>query len=77
MISRDEPKSQWAEKKAHLYETTDYYVAEEATVSKSLRFLIQKSRHLKIKCGGGIELLGQPVDFMDLIPIRMNDSILR
>jgi len=26
LISREEPKSQWAEKKAHLYETTDSYV---------------------------------------------------
>jgi hypothetical protein len=31
MISRDEPKSQRAEKKAHLYETTECYVAEDAS----------------------------------------------
>jgi hypothetical protein len=31
LISREEPKSQWAEKKAHLYETTDSYVAEDVS----------------------------------------------
>ena len=43
-----------------------------ATVSKSLCFLAQKSRHFKIKCGGGISLLGQPVDFMDLIQLLVS-----
>jgi hypothetical protein len=33
MISRDEPKSQWAEKKAHLYETTECFVAEAIPIS--------------------------------------------
>jgi hypothetical protein len=36
MISRDEPKSQWAEKKAHLYETTECYVAEDVSDPKQL-----------------------------------------
>ena len=31
LISREEPKSQWAEKKAHLFGTTDSYVAEDVS----------------------------------------------
>jgi hypothetical protein len=43
MISRDEPKPQWADKKTHLYETTECYVAKDVSDPNQLVELAKES----------------------------------